>query len=1270
MYEKLKKFIDNTSTEADSESLQIRLNTRYSPSKYFVPEDFNKEYLEYIKQKILSNDLLTDTNNQYQAVAATNCIYLDGDWHYALTVPEKDYLSHAYNLMRLYLSAWIQQLNNNNITNYYYFPFLPSITPGGKGGFHVMIFTDKSISADLRNQMYNEIKHYLLGLLANYNTILDVNVETEYEKLFDKSPLNVNGNVLLPFAQKDVQARRYMYVTCDLPNQFNVNSSYDYFVLGNKHRPVMNTNEPELHVHVPVPQNFDFTDNGESDFSSLIDFGVEVPTTKPTEEQPQKETKQKKQKQKKASSLMDDIKTANDLAGVSTDDPLTFRLNYDDAITDNDINTCINTNNLTEVDYTFIDSLLSDTQTSLEDGLQKLGITGSSIAEFMLSLEYLSPNHNFWRIMCNHQQRLIHVVLPLIRFVFVNHFIEKRGDKTITGDEFVHIITLILLPLLKQATIYYPAPGTKRDTYASCYQHTKNLYYKYSQVEKFTPTITSFWINYCKLPAKERKTLTSSDNFQLQNVKRLFGKFFRGWTIFITKLIMGGITDEIKPFRMKKSLEDNPRFNGKHPIEFDEVLNEAASSAKDLKLDDSFYVMTLRKWMVTFLVVAYYNNQSSTEAIRSVLTAFTRYFIWYDKTISGTCKIYIYNIRQTKQLRPYPYNQWLLDNTPNADFLKSWFKSVYLQLVQPELQTINSTIRIKPLLQNLEMTQLIADERGGLKPLANFDKDMESMYRNIIASFDQEYWKPPKELNPTQDPYFPMRNGILEFHNDGTYEIHYDNHERYLSVYTNVVFEDNYDYSSEEYKRVKKMFNEIFPLEEEREYVLKILSATLTGGILKDLLLIPYGSGGDGKTISNNAMLGMLGSDGLTNSEPTVMNGKSEVFRNPCGLGTTMKTEALLLSKKGGHDSGGIVMLKNKRFCTVQEPDPNVSGGKLNCSNIKEILSGTTITAREIFQKAESFTPNAVLTLQTNVLLAYSEDTDAIRRRVTVIPYRTKFTTAINEDKFKNLQYKFKADPKLGTELVNNPRYWQALFYVLLPYCIKLIKEERKCLSDIPRPASIDRYTNDSFSQSSGLVGWLNRYIRPSDSSAICVKKLIFDILDYEAKNKRDGGSLLSSHNSRRDMSNEIQSQLLGSYTGYIHRLRDENDEPGKPGFYNKSRRAILPTFNFDLSDCTCREDIINKYFNKFPITTMTAAYLSDLSDVYILGYQLLDWRQTSEDDSIPTGAIENINFPVEVSEVVKQDIVSEVPQTPQSNPSIQPVEVTRKRIIKRVHKD
>lgn len=1113
MYNKFCEFIENKYVANDEDRELIELNTQRGNDTFYDPDEFKDAYFNYMIGKYKLGEVLTDENNNCQVMRAYNSLYLDGDWYFSDSIEKTKYQNATIEIAELYQNAWFDELDANNIDDFYHFTFIPNEYPDGKGGFHTFIICNKIITQEMRMTMYKNIKTHLIhrGLddIRRYIGLKDgESIIPIYDKLFDNTPLKT-ATLLLPFAQKSKTSRKYkLYDT-----------TFDY-------------DTPQLYFTFPTYHRK----------SSTSAFGRE------------------------------DKYLESDLSNVLDDDS------------------------------TFINELLAEVDKKDNMKFNNLGAVGRVVAEFMKSLAYLSPRHIFWKKLANNGERLKYIIIPLIQFIYVNYFIERQGKvPNNKGNAFVHSLTRIMIPLLKMTT-RNSNEKTQRDTYASCYEHIKRYYNKYSQVKDiFDEKTIIFWSDYCRLNTKEKKNLTYEASCLLKKIKRRFQKLFANWTEFVTKIILAGMTDEIRPFKEKINEIDDPRRG----VTFDDVIPEQANVNTSASIDESFYIKTLRLWCLMFLFVEFYNTNSINESIRSILTAFSRYFIWYNKGISGNVKLYVYNIKQTKALCKYPYNQWLLD-TDDGECLKTWIKSMYLQMIKPELLTINKIIGIIPFLENLQNAQLID---GGIcskmiKPLSNFDQDMEKMYKNILSTFAQERWDPPKELDAVSSPFFPMRNGLLEFLENGDVKMHYDNHSRFMTVYTNIIWSDNYDYTCDEFKAVKKMWEQIFPIENERKYSLQVFASTLTGTILKDMLVIPYGTGGDGKTISNNAMLGMLGSDGLTSHIPLEENGKREYAENPCGLATTMKTETILVSSKSSHDSGGIVQLKNKRFCTVQEPDPKVSGGKLNCSRIKEILSGTTITAREIYQKAEAFTPNCVITLQTNILLAYTEDTDAIRRRITVIPFRSKFTTAINEDKFDTLEYKFEANPQLSINLVNNPKYWQALFYVLLPYTQRLIRDGVKALSDIPRPQTIINATNESFTQSNGLVGWLNKNITESSGKILKISDMVSIIIEAHNSERTKSGGILSSMKVR-DRVNEIHSQLIGTYMGRIYKLRNE--------FYNRRKTDLIPGFQVITTEDDTNSSIISKYFEKYAVNNLERSDLVNKEDLYIVGYDLKSEQEDME---------------------------------------------------------
>ena len=1214
------------------------------------------------------NELLTDKLNNLQAMRAFNVLYLDGDMTFKDSVDKLEYSNISIQMANNLLDYWCSELIDYHFDNYYYFIFIPNEFPKNKGGFHIFIFCNKIVPNELRLNMYNNIKLSMCEqeyqLYCNsINGIENQNdFKTNYEKIFDFGPLKT-ATLLLPFAQKDRSARTYkLYSTT-----FNYDTPQSWFVIPTVHRlreslndgnggNILESNVSTLNGNVrdlrmdrlnkekqqqsnnnektkskkvtnansqkPITMkqksinanvNVDENVNANIDENENVDGinNVNVNSVNAEEEDigdidnetwfnsssiaSSDNNEEEEQADNSPLSLLLTAKRFKDLTDINTE------ASTRPIIPESKIAPSVSIESIEEINET-INLLMQDIDKQSYSTFDNLGTVGRVVAEFMSSLIYLSPKHIFWNKLANNNERLSLIISPLIKFIYTNCFIENQGYLPDNKNNiFVHSLTKIMLPLLKMTTRNCNEK-TQRDTYASCYSHINTYFNTYARIQDFTTEIQSFWKEYCNLNEKDKKKLSPEGIKLLNKTKLLFQKMIKPWITFIKDIIIAGMTDEIRPFKQRLIETDDPRRD----VTFQSVMPKQASVNNNAAIEESFYTKTLRCWCTMFLYVETYSNTVLTESIRSILTAFSRYFIWYNKSISGNASLYIYNIKQTNMLSKYPYNQWLLD-TCDGDCLRTWIKSLYLQFIKPELVTENKEFGIVPMLKNLGRAQLIEQTCvKQIKPFANFDQDMEKMYKNIISAFAQEHWDPPKEFDVASSNFFPMRNGILEFLDDGSVQMHYNNHSRFMNAYTNIIWSDNYNTDCTEFKKIQNMWREIFPDQEERDYSLKLFSSTLTGAILKDMFIIPYGTGGDGKTMSQTALLCVLGAEGLNSKVPIEEDGKIEYVENPNGLGTTMKTETVLVSNKSNHDSGGISQLKDKRFCTVQEPDPNLSGGKLNCARIKEILSGAPLTAREIYKKAEAFTPNCLITLQTNLLLAYTEDTDAIRRRVTVIPYRSKFTTEINKDKMTKLQYKFKADPQLGRDLVNNASYWQALFYTLLPYTRDLIRSSIKALSDIKRPNSIIKATNESFAHSNGLVGWINNKITRREGHALCITDLVSLILEDHNMERTKNGGILSSNNAR-ERQIEIWSQLMGTFMGRIYKLKD--------CFYNKRKTDFKPGFSrITITEDDTDDTLIEKYFDEFAVNSLERSDLPNKDDMYIVGFAIKSNQDEGDD--------------------------------------------------------
>lgn len=1141
----------------------IDLNSTWGSATYYDPEAFTDFYVNLMCDKINNGSLSTDKFNHWQVNSATNVIYLDGDWHFKDNVNKIDYERISAALASEYTSAWENAIEDAGIEVNFQLTFLPETYPNAKGGFHCFIYTTTPVSVQQRQDIYAAIKRGFVATLEDsYTDFIAFTKDTDtmtliYESLFDTGPL-YSLQALLPFAEKVKASRHYKLVD---------------------HEGFDPNDPPTLFIIPSVPKSTRYNDIGE-------DADVEI--------------------------------------------------NIDAILPQS-------------VEHIDLDPIFEKIFKANEQERKKsqlvLGKVGKLTLDFVWRLIYLNSEHFLWKQMADNKFKT-RFLSNLINFVYANYFIEKRGKFLSDQDkhEFISAIVYAVLPLMRR-TLSKLTEDTKRATWESLKGHvewflTRALSGNNKTDAIFDTDLAMFWKGYCGMTAKERKSMSPEDLQKLEGIKQRYQTIIAAWTKFVTDIVMHGITDEVFPFReIDRENFDPARFDAREGVTFEAVLPRQPNVDKTVTtVDESFYVETMRSWTLMFMFVEYYNSNSITETIRSIISTFTRYYIWSQKELNGSNSIYLYNIHQTQMLTALPYNQWIVDN--DGENVKAWIKTIYLQFIKKELQTINKCRRLMPFLSNLSNAGIpISDAIGiNVKPLPNFDSDMDRVFKNILSAFTQERYAPPKEISICNDMFFPMRNGLLEFKRDGTTVFHRDNHDKFMNAHTNVEWLDDYYellqhipkyvkygdpdengncrnvpatprdsdavFVQSAHKAIMGMLEQIYPKATEREYALKIYSSVLHGYGQRDQFVIQYGTGGDGKTTMNNLVNSMLGSEGSLGSIQVYEKGKIVYIQNPRGLATSMKTETVLVSKATGHDEGGIIQLKDKRFCSIQEPDPALSGGKLNCARIKDMTGGTQVTGRKIYKGAESFVPNCLITLQTNFIPGYSEDSDATRRRLVVMPFRSKFFTNVNQERMKGLKHCFPAIPQLNHELMTNPRYWQAFFYILLPYAKETIAKEQLPLSNIPRPVTINNATNDSFSRSNGIVGWINKNVVKMSGRLLQISELV-NIIIQEHNNtiKMNGGLLISK--GRCAQMNEVYQQLGSTYTGAIYRLHQRCYTDDMSDLKEEFRAITTAELDTALEPGYNNMHVIGKFFNKHAVENLERSLVIDKSDLYIIGYEL-----------------------------------------------------------------
>lgn len=1105
--------------EYDGSEDTIKINNPERGAARHYSEEFNSSFLAWFKD-CLENEYYECSKTMHLAACdAMNVIYLDIDVFYEAKDGGncRDFdIANA----RLYSDTFIEVNALNWVHKLIYIPTEYELVDGKyKGGAHILIYLNSNIDKTRRHQMYNSTRNAILSnpeILNSFNEQgLNINAAS-YNKAFDEMPLT-QCCPLMPHCVK-VGAKR----TYELINPEDFDTSSNILILPNKHGDV----KPDAEVEEEVE-------------------------------------------------LEDD-----------------------------------------EIDAEDVGDLLSYT----------LSRSYKETLKFIHSLRYLSPRHPLWAKIASHNTRP-EVFKPVIHWLILCLFAEDPN--VIAVDPLMrvkHQLARELLPLLrmtnkegeenklKQLLDYID--GCTKKTYAkdSAYGVFINddLSSDLSACCKFvidkpdaliSKSIAAYVaIHYKEQPKDERDALVSKLSARMLRARRYAANIISNYVEFVS-FIAENLSDEIKPFGAPITDEDIFRhgyrisMNSRRviademrpgvPISFDELralrLNKPVKRSITLHYYDKFMSRMFRMFISCYF---YQLSAQSFSAIRKSISAFIAYFV-YTKKDGAVPMPRIYNIRQTIELCKYPYNQWLPPDE-NGIQLIDWFSELNDTYVERELNTSRKRKFIYEFIEIQRMFQTSPSftKTTDIKSENKLYKTLNALSRDVmLIHYKRE--REPVEWDPTlRCPYHPMRNGILkfivpEYPTNGLdwreyCEFSYDNYDIIINGTSNVYFDENYGFErNPAYQRVSRMFKEIQTNKQMHDFELQSCAAVLHAIGQRDQIHQYYGTGSEGKTLWNNAIMFMLGESTLPIAiQKTIIGdyypeGMSDpVMVNPLPLATTMEAKAVMRPNTNSHDSGGIIELKSKRFCSIAEIDVATYGRNLQVAVCKQITGENPIRSRQIREKSESLIPRIYMTLQTNSVLGYSENNAAIDRRFAVIEHTSKFMTRAlaDIDHRKGRMRQFEADTSLGSKIQTDPAYWQAVFYVLLPYARKYIgrwydpDEDEEALnvkertgghapysavSDVPKPQRVKLMTQISISCSSGLVGWIDKNLIKEENSLVTLKRVIDKVIqtDKNSEIAKDGGVLDAKYRRMPEESKrlEVTRQLTSQFGGaWLFKLRDE----------------------------------------------------------------------------------------------------------------------------------
>ena len=1274
---------DYLNDNQDAKVIRINTCSKKIGALYLDADHFNACTIDFIKKMKSAKQSYTDPYFNFQIVNAHNIIYLDGDWmdDEGKTVEEyrETCTSVAVEDMKLALAF----LEKNHINVEHRHIWVPTVFPitnnEAKMGYHSFIICEENIDSDMRKSFLDYVKTNC----------------TYGESVLDESPVKTTQS-LLPFATKvrdgDKLSRAY-YLTSKLL-KFDLKCNH-YANAAVQNTPSSN-NGDQLDIPIGIDQlRFEEEDTSENEHAEeeqeidneeeeaiQVDFEEEEEQTEPLELDP----------------LVAEMTKRPD--NDTTEEPVKISVKRTKQPTMK-----------ADINALFEAAIKKAHSKFKESGwTYRYGVSNRIAFEFIDSLRYLRPKHRFFRMLADNDARVKRVFPAIMRYLYVNYTIDTEGQATMDVGTMIEIMLRLMTPLIERAFKYFKNDGKRRNIEAEIRQTVPYWFQKYGVDGMFKPTNKNketydllsvyrdylingkgdkrkrdkwvsdrenvydvndqLWIkhwinkkkneyNYVAWGREYLEPLTAEtvyEGMQLDTPqfvvageyrRRRFDKFcevcrkqVKRWIGFVKDIIMDGITKEIKP------------FNAEHnDISFDEAFPEDFSADPYNYGSISHYVKIIRLWCLMFLFTGFYEAQDLCDAVRMIMTAFTRKFIWIDMSKKEPVT-WLYNIKQTDSLEAYPYNQWIED--PKGSETEQWMSVIYDRFIRPLLLTIDRSNNIDSLMGTMENAGIGLDGRvmNKLKPFGNLGTEISTICKNVFKTFGGN--PRPKMLHAAQADYFPMRNGWLKWiikdgQPTGEYEFLTDTHGLYMGRYTQVQWAgplEEYDKNCIEYKAVKRVIEQIYPDEEGREYCMRQFASVLYGTGYKDRLFVMYGTGSDGKTTIVNAVQALLGQSGFGADATVKENGKYIALnRNLKGLASTMKAEALLVnaSAKSSHDEGGISEAVDVRLCNTQEPQLDNKGRvTLNGATIKGILSGTASSTRKIYQEATSSVINALIIMQTNYKPYVDDSTDGLKRRFTMYQHKSKFIT--NESSsFKNTEYHFKADAGVAKALTDEPRYWQALFYILLEYAQKNLRERILPLSKLPMPPCVKDACDEIFSKYVvSVMGAITNVIEKVGDDELG----IIHFNDFKKQLKEWNGirpaygqeppnhpyGFCEAHKAD-DIDKEIIRGMVQYFGGNMYRLKETPtqviSDTEKDYRYTSRKRGsesvvytikdVKGLVNFAIKNGYNTDRFMTEFLRESAMSTLDQTGGGKIkdeanNDVYIVGWRLIDLKAPAEE--------------------------------------------------------
>jgi len=428
----------------------------------------------------------------------------------------------------------------------------------------------------------------------------------------------------------------------------------------------------------------------------------------------------------------------------------------------------------------------------------------------------------------------------------------------------------------------------------------------------------------------------------------------------------------------------------------------------------------------------------------------------------------------------YKYNgvYWVLDPSKKSTVLHQFIShQFYNKLVKYSL-TVKSEIFDRLKEANESDSVSIKNE---LSKVNKFEESINMFCNNVTNRNslveDIKHYITKTNIELDDKPYyFAFNNKIFDLKKG---EFIKPDYMDYITITCGYDYDDYED--SNHVSELDAIINTIFTNPELKNYYLECLSTGLCGQQIENLF-IATGAGGNGKSLINSLMMKAVGEYG---------------YKMP---------STLLMSPIKDGANPQVANLNKKRFTLTQEPDKSQS---ICSSTMKELTGDDSINTRKLYSGNCSIKLNLTLMVECNELPKIDEVNDAIIRRVSVIPFTSKFVDSSLYDELGHDEIT-KNNIFVGNNFYKSDefkmKYRQSLIVILFQKFKGFVSNNLT----LPSPPTESKLAcNDYLALSDDIFEWFsNTYETTTDGTSFIYFKDVFDIFTsseyYNNLNKKE----------------------------------------------------------------------------------------------------------------------------------------------------------------------